>query len=198
MPVCSNAEPPATHPRQRGRSALVLLGLLALSLAVQAAQVLIERAALGAVNDVYVVDADVAFSPGEKIRQALRNGIALTLVVEAELQRQRAYLWDPTAARAEQRHRVEQHALSGQFVVTNALTGSRRAYLRLDDALAAIGQVRQLPLIERGRLQGNGRYRARLRAYLDIDELPALLRPLAYVMPSWRMSSGWYSWELDS
>ena len=39
-------------------------------------------------------------------------------------------------------------------------------------------------------------YTLAIRAKLDIEALPAPLRPVAYVSPSWRMSSGWYEWNL--
>jgi hypothetical protein len=36
-----------------------------------------------------------------------------------------------------------------------------------------------------------------LRARLDIEALPMLMRPLAYTLPSWRLSTGWTEWPIQ-
>ena len=35
-----------------------------------------------------------------------------------------------------------------------------------------------------------------LKIALDIEELPLPLRPTAYLLPSWKLSSGWTTWPL--
>jgi hypothetical protein len=64
----------------------------------------------------------------------------------------------------------------------------------MDDALAALGEVRDFMAGSAAGQVPAGKYRGRLRLRLDIEALPAPLRPIAYISPSWRLSSGWYEW----
>lgn len=195
MLACSSAE------RGRAGRAWLALGLLALALLlpalpVRAGGITVASAEGSVVNDLYVVDARFDYRLGEQPREALRNGIALTVVVEVEIRRERELLWDKTAMRARQRFRIEQHALSGQYAVTNLTTGVRRTHAGMEEALQALGRVERMPVVDSRQLKPQARYRARIRAFLDIDQLPALLRPAAYVLPAWRLSSPWFGWEV--
>jgi hypothetical protein len=59
-----------------------------------------------------------------------------------------------------------------------------------------LGQIRAIPIAEEAQLDNSHDYQIGIRARLDLDSLPAPLRPIAYISPSWRMSSGWYQWTL--
>ena len=96
------------------------------------------------------------------------------------------------------RYRLERHALSERYVVTHAASGRTRTYDALEDASASIGTIRDLVLIERGRIDPGHQYRARLRARLDIEALPSPLRPLAWLRSLWRGRDGWFTWVLSS
>lgn len=209
MPGCSSAEPSRpVRPRglrtstalapPRGGLLLALLALLAglLPGVACAGSILVEQAEGRMVNDIYVVDARLAYDLGREAREALDNGIALYLVVEVELEQAREYLWDERVVRVRQRYRLEQHALSGQYSVTNTATRARSTHPDIDEALAALGTVENMPVVERSRLVPGARYTARLRAYLDVYRLPGLLRALAAVMPAWQLSSDWREWEV--
>ena len=45
-------------------------------------------------------------------------------------------------------------------------------------------------------LAAQGEYLVRMRAHLDIETLPAPLRPVAYTSPSWHLNSGWTTWTI--
>ncbi|MEJ2528926.1 MAG: DUF4390 domain-containing protein, partial [Gammaproteobacteria bacterium] len=62
-----------------------------------------------------------------------------------------------------------------------------------DVAIAALGDIQGMPVIKHSQLEKGKIYRVGLRASLDIDALPLPLRPMAYLSPSWNLSSEWRS-----
>ena len=48
-----------------------------------------------------------------------------------------------------------------------------------------------------GALFWQGRHLLAVRAYLNIEALPALMRPLAYATPSWYLGTGWSEWPVQ-
>ena len=69
-------------------------------------------------------------------------------------------------------------------------------YLQLDDALLAVGNISDLPVIHQDQLDKDRLYKMRLRGSLDIESLPTPVRLLAYVSSAWDMRSEWYAWPL--
>lgn len=164
---------------------------------VRAAAISIERAELRLSNDFYVLDAKIHYKLSKEARRALDHGIALDIVLEIEITRERRYLWDARVAGVRQGYRLEHHALSGQYVVVNQITGERRNSPTLADATRTLGQVSDVPIIEARVLQPGQSYPVHMNARLDIESLPPLLRPLAYLSSRWRLKSPTYRWVLQ-
>jgi hypothetical protein len=57
--------------------------------------------------------------------------------------------------------------------------------------------IRYKPLSERFDLQPDTAYKVYLKAELDIEELPLPLRPMAYLRPAWKLSTGWTKWPIE-
>jgi hypothetical protein len=148
------------------------------------------------VNDIYVVDADFRYGLSPDMRDALDNGITLAFDVEVEIRQPRRYLWDPLVMRSVQRLRLEYHALSRTYLVSNDTTRTRQSFPTLDEALLELGHMRGAAISETRHLPENGGYTGRIRVRLDVDALPAPLRPIAYLSPDWHLSSSWRQWEV--
>lgn len=145
-------------------------------------------------NGRYVVDARLALQLNDSTREALDNGVTLEFELEAVLLRPRRAWWDAELLHARRRFLLSRHALADGYLLTEAATDRQQTFKRIEDALEALGDIDGYVV---GRLEAEptGRkFRGRLRLRLDIEALPAPLRPIAYVSPSWRMSSGWYEW----
>ncbi len=187
-----------------GRSVASLLGCAALVLALLPgpspaapdAGFAVEGVRVHVRDDVLTVDADVAFGLSDEVEEALSNGVPVTVRIEFRIDRPRRWLWDPTIARVRASYRIRLHALSSQYVVTNLDLGTSRSFPNLAAALDALGRVRGFPLLDRTLLPGSGPFELAVRARLDIEALPAPLRPLAYLSRRWRLASGWFRVEL--
>ena len=145
---------------------------------------------------VVLLDATIDFQFSEQAVEAMRNGVPLTVSVEMQVLRERPGP-DKSVALIRARYRIKTHALSNQYVITNLGSGEARTYGSFDEMRAALGHIESFPLLDEALLTPGESYRARVRAKLDIEALPAPLRPVAYLSPSWRLKSDWYDWEVD-
>jgi hypothetical protein len=173
----------------------LLLGLLAAA-GVRAAGFEVISAATQLENGVYRLDARLEYHFSRAALDALQNGVPLTVKVEMEVRRRRPWLWDETIYTLVQRWRLEYHALSRQYLVTNLNSGERRGFPSRIIALQAMGRIKDFPLLDQTLLASDERYEGALRARLDLDALPAPLRLFAYLSEDWRLASEWYTWSL--
>jgi len=144
------------------------------------------------VDGSYVLDARLDLALAADTREALANGVPITVVIEARVLRRRRLLWDQNIATVASRYRVELHELSGRYLLRSLDNGRLRSYRTVEGAVRALGQVEAMPVLPRERLEPDQRYAIKLRARLDIEELPSPLRPLAYLASLWGGGSDWH------
>lgn len=146
------------------------------------------------------VNTQFALTLNARTEEALSKGIPLEIVYEINLVRHRWWWTNKVIADWSLRRRIFFHALSRQYVVTG-LTDSEPAesFSSLSQALAHAGDLSELtlPLTAKKHFEPGASHLVTLRAYLDIESLPTLMRPLAYVTPSWRLNTGWTEWPVQ-
>lgn len=181
--------------------------LRTLGFAMLALMALLSRTALGnefKIEDVdtYVdegsvlLDAriDYAFTP--QALEALDNGVPLTIEVYLQVRRADAWIWEDSLADIHLRYAIRYKPLSEQYEVYR-LPGDRgRGFISREAAIAALGEIEHLQLVDVDRLDPDERYEVQIKVALDIEELPLPLRPMAYLSPSWKLESPWTKWPL--
>lgn len=151
----------------------------------------VREAHLELVNDVYRLSAHFNYHFHAAAREALQSGVPLTIEMDIEVLRKRWY-WDDVVASLNQRYKLRFHALARSYIVHNVNSGAQQTYPTLDDALASLDQLDDFPMLDKRLLSGKGSYLTRLRVSLDFSAMPLPLRTMAYVSPSWWLSSEWY------
>lgn len=139
---------------------------------------------------------DLALTP--KVDEALNRGIPLEILLEIQLVRERDWWWNRRLGDWKFRREIRYHALSGQYLVkfsTQRATG-QESYNSLADALRALGQLDNLRFTLDESPDNEGEHTVRVRASLDIEALPAPLRPVAYTSLAWHLNSGWSQWKI--
>ena len=157
----------------------------------------VKRATLRAVDEGYVVDAHIRTSFSNEDLEAMRHGVALTVLVEIEILRERDGWWDEAVSTRQLRYRVNTNALTDRYQIVDPDGFGTRSYQSLDEMTNALGRLNAIPVLERGGLLVDQRYRARMRAQLDIEALPSPLRPIAYLKRIWHPSNGWFEWRIS-
>ncbi len=148
------------------------------------------------VEEVYLLDARIAFDFTPEAIEALESGVPLVVELQIEVYEPRDMLWDSSVATLYQRHRIEYRALADRYLLTNLNTGELGNHTSLAAALTALGRLRDFPMLDRRLLRVGVRYGARLRVSLDVEALPLPLRPVAYLSSAWDLTSEWHDWLL--
>ena len=148
-------------------------------------------------NTMFMVDADIAYHLSKETRDALAHGIPLEFDIEFRIKKEREWIWDEIIVAKMITFRVEYQPLTGHYLVTRTNTGSKHQFRNLPEVLDFIGDINQVPLIGIDMIVPDKNYKAEIRAELNIQALPAPLRPLAYISSQWQLSSHWQSWTME-
>ena len=175
--------------------ALTTLCLL-VSNAVHAGDIIIDDASVLDKNGSSVVSSKMEFLFSEAAIEALESGVALQIEFNLKIKRTRTrrYLWDKRISTLSKRLKIERHALTERYIVTDSLDQQRRIFESINSAFDGLNEMSDIPVSSLSELQ-DGEYTIALRARLDIEALPAPMRPIAYISPAWRMSSEWFEWN---
>jgi hypothetical protein len=147
-------------------------------------------------DGVLVVNGNMQLELSQKVEEALSKGIELPVLIEARLYRKRSFLWNQNIESWTLRRNLRYHALSGQYIVSSS--GGADSFLSPADALKHLGMLSELRLrLPEINLATEDEYIMKLRAHIDIEALPAPLRPVAYTTLSWHMNTGWTTWNVQ-
>ncbi|ABA59459.1 DUF4390 domain-containing protein [Nitrosococcus oceani] len=177
---------------------LAFLGLLLGTQCTASESFNIRSASTQLVKGVYRLHAQIDYPLNKEVKTAIESGIPLIVNQEIEVLRLRWWLWPKTIKHIILRYQLKYHALSEQFVLTYLNQDTQRTYPNLTAAIKQLSTIKHYPLITRGELDLHHNYRIRLKTSLSIKDLPAPMRPLAYLSPQWYLDSPWFSWLLES
>lgn len=147
------------------------------------------------VAGVWQLNAILDLGLSQPARDALGEGIPLTLVLDILVTRERRLLPDVDVAGLQQRWQLAYDALSSRYVVTNQNSGAQSTYPGLDDALTALARVRNLPMIDANLLEAGRRHDVSIRASVEIGGMPEAVKLLIF-WREWSRSTDWYAWSI--
>lgn len=159
------------------------------------------KSAQAYLNDrVLHVDARFDLPVNPRIEEALSKGIPIDVVIEVNMVKHRWWWRNRLITDTVLRRHIQFHALSRQYLVSGMREDdSSESFGSLSQALAHAGTLDafKIFLTTKKEIEADARYLLMLRARLDIEALPMLMRPLAYATPSWRRSTGWTEWPIE-
>jgi len=149
------------------------------------------------VERTFLLNAQVHYHLSEAALEALDNGVPLTLEMRIQVRRKGAWIWESNLLERRDKYSIRYKPLPELYQVTRIPQGRKQSFATREAALDALGEVEDLPLLDRERLDPAERYLVRIKVSLDVEALPLPLRPMAYLKPSWNLSSGWTEWPLE-
>lgn len=139
--------------------------------------------------DGWEVSADFVLPLPASLREAVSRGVPLHFAVEFELSRPRWYWLDEQVAEATRTYQLSYHALTRQYRVS--IEGLGRAFDSLEEALAALGQLRGWRVLGADQVRAGVEYEGRLRMRLDTTRLPKPFQVSALTNRDWSLQSEW-------
>ena len=159
------------------------------------------KSAQSYLNDrVLHVNARFDLPVNARIEEALSKGISIDVVIEVNMAKHRWWWRNRVITDTVVRRRIQFHALSRQYLVSGMREDDpSESFGSLSQALAHAGTLDEFKLFltAKKEIEADARYLLMLRARLDIEALPMLMRPLAYATPSWRRNTGWTEWPIE-
>lgn len=178
---------------------LVLLFLMATP-PLARAEFAVKSVKIQIVSNQLVLNSNLDLSINQEIENALNKGITLTLVIECTLYRKRPLVWNKRIQHWRFHMNMRYHALSGRYIVGGDTQQSSQSFLSAEAALKFMGdsKVLHLGLSKIKSTKLDDKYMLAFRVRLDIESLPAPLRPIAYTSTEWRLSTPWTQWTLQN
>ena len=155
----------------------------------------IRNAFVELVDDVWRLDVQLDVVLGKTARQAFAEGVPLVFELEAEASTERRYLPDETVVVLTRRWQLTYDAISERYVVTDKASGEHASHASEADALEALARISGIEVAGRDTLPSDSRFDMRVRASIEIGDLPAAVRILVF-WKNWSRSTDWYAWSV--
>lgn len=163
-----------------------------------ASSAVITRAHAEIREGVVYLDIDLNIVLDKEMIDAMRNAIPINLSMISVIESPRKWWFANQIASDQRRYRLEFHALSNTWLVTDTLEHEARSFSTLDGALRSMERIRAWPVTTARRLSGHGSLVGRVRMVLDINKLPLPLRLPALFDSHWSLNSDWFSWTVPT
>lgn len=144
-------------------------------------------------GESYVLAGGYAIQLGATLEEALRKGITMTFVQLFEAERPRDYWFAQDIAVQRRSLRLTYNALLRQYQLQGG--SGYQSFDNLAQAIDALGDFADWPVLEARQLNKKHLYRARVRMHLDTSQLPKPLQMNAFASSRWDMDSGWREWS---
>ncbi len=146
-------------------------------------------------HDVLELNAQVQYPDNARIRTALQNSVTLVFELEVTIARPRRFWFKATLLDTTLRRELTYHAVTGRYVLSNDADVEQQSYATLDEALAKLGRIEDMPVLVQSQL-GAGPWQVAVRAAVRRGHMPAALRTLMFWSGDWQRTSPWYTWML--
>lgn len=175
----------------------VTLALLAITPPLHANNFTIRSVDTRLSNKVYQLSAQIDYQLSPQVIEALQNGVPLVIMLDIKVEQERSWWLNKNVAELKQGYMLLYHALSEKYILNNLNSGVQQDFNRIEDTVEALSHIQYLPILDANLVNSKNRYHVRIHTYLDLDALPAPVRPLAYLSANWRLESDWYQWPLQ-
>ena len=172
---------------------LLLILLLPVAVA-QAEGIQIKSVSMTAVEQGYEIGIDSEIALNATLEQALEKGIVLYFVTKFSLIDSRWYWLYDEVARSKLRVGLRYYALTRQYHLNHPTFS--QSFNTLTEALQALGQLRDYPLIVKVALKQDVDYIASLRIWLDLTRMPKPFQVEALGSSKWDLSSDKLEWRM--
>ena len=146
-------------------------------------------------DETWLLDVRLDLALGKAAQQAFDEGVPLVLVLEAEASLERRFIPDETVASLTRRWQIAHDAISQRYVVTDLASDEQVSHASQEEALEALARITAISIADTGKLPPDARFDMRVRATVEIGELPAAIKMLVF-WKSWSRSTDWYAWSV--
>jgi hypothetical protein len=175
----------------------VLLSVASVPLAAaqEAERFEVRNAYVELVNGEWLLDVRLDLALAEAARQAFEQGVPLVLRLEVEASVERRLLPAEEVVSMGRRWQLAYDVIAERYVVTDVKSGTHVSHASPEEAFEALGRISGIVIADTATLPEGQRFDLRVRATVEIGELPAAVRVLLF-WRSWSRTTEWYAWQV--
>lgn len=155
----------------------------------------IRNAYVELVDGAWQLDVSLDLGLADAARQAFEDGVPLVLQLEIEASLDRRLLPAEDVVSMTREWQLAYDAIAGRFVVTDGATGAHVSHSTQAEALEALSRIGGIRIADTRKLPEGQRFDMRVRATVEVGELPAAVRMLLF-WRDWSRSTEWYAWKV--
>jgi hypothetical protein len=155
----------------------------------------VRNAYVELVNGNWQLDVRLDLALADAARQAFEEGVPLKLKLEIEASVERRFLPADDIVQKERVWQLAYDAISQRYVVTDVASDEHVSHATQDEALEALGRISGIVIADTAQLPEGQRFDMRVRATVEIGDLPAAVRMLLF-WKSWSRTTEWYAWKV--
>jgi len=155
----------------------------------------VRNAYVELVNGNWQLDVRLDLALAQAAQQAFEEGVPLTLKLEVEATVERRLLLDEEVVSMTREWQLAYDAIAERFVVTDGATGAHVSHATQAEALEALSRISGITIADTASLPEDQRFDMRVRATVEIGDLPAAVRMLLF-WKSWSRTTEWYAWKV--
>ncbi|MEO5343388.1 MAG: DUF4390 domain-containing protein [Gammaproteobacteria bacterium SHHR-1] len=145
----------------------------------------------------YLLEAFIDYRLSQAVLEALHSGVAMVFQVYLQVQPSQARFWQYPILERRLPYQLRYHALASVYELIKPEAPQVLRFATLAAALRALGTLEPMRLVPLAHLDAGQAYELRMEARLDIESLPAPLRPLAYLSQDWSIHQETRRWPLQ-
>ena len=155
----------------------------------------IRNAYVEIVGDNWQLDVRLDLALADAARQAFQEGVPLVLKLEIEASVERRFLPADDIVQKERVWQLAYDAISQRYVVTDTASGEHVSHASQEEAFEALGRISGIVIADTAQLPEGQRFDMRVRATVEIGDLPAAIRMLLF-WKGWSRTTEWYAWKV--
>ena len=191
---CASVRDSKSKTARVARKFFAALGIfLALISTSNASELSVKNANLIASKQGYVFNADFNIDLNSTLEEALERGVVLFFVVESRIWRPRWWWFSENLATNQETRKLSYNALTRQYRLSWG--NSYQNFSSLDDAESSLAQLRNQIALDGNALNKEKTYRASVRMWLDVTQLPKPFQVKAVTAADWKLDSN--EWVFD-
>ena len=155
----------------------------------------VRNAYVELVNGAWQLDVSLDLGLADAARRAFEEGVPLVLRLEIEATVDRRLLPAEEVVSLTRDWQVAYDAIAERFVVTDEASGEHVSHATQAEALEALSRISGIVIADTVVLPEGRRFEMRVRATVEVGELPAAVRMLLF-WRDWSRSTEWYAWKV--
>lgn len=177
----------------------ILLGLLisAASMAQDEPAFNIKTASFTMQDSLLLLDSTIEIELPKYINKAIDQGFAVPLMFEVEVLKYSKYWLDEKLLSLKQQYQLHYLPMLSSYAIFDVNANQRLYFNSRQEAVKYLKVIYAYPMFDITNINQSGRVYVRMRAGIDVDELPLPLKSSSLWDNDWGLQSDWFEWKID-